>query len=361
MHCHPYIKWPRVAPSTTWSVPELAAAYKWPTTGAPQWPNPLNRPAIAIIELGGGWVLSDMEQYFAAIGQPMPTIVNVSVDGTENTHQSPQSDADYEVALDIQVAAAAYFAATGQAAHIRVYWSQDIAAAVHKAKGDGCSVCSISWGADEASWGSVAGLAMESAAAAATELGMTIFAAAGDNDSSDGGENAANVDCPGSCPHVVCCGGTSKTRTTETVWQDNPGETDGNGTGGGYSTLFGIQAWQKNAPIAPLTVPGDAHPGRGRLVPDVAANADPDTGYEIVVYGQQQIVGGTSAVAPLYAGLCAALGKKVGFITPTLWANPGAFADITVGSNGSYFALVGPDACSGLGAPRGAPILKALG
>src|SRR5277367_5576122 len=137
---------------------------------------------------------------------------------------------------------------------------------------------------------------------------MVVFAASGDNDSSDGGANSANVDLPASCPHVIGCGGTSKTATRETVWNNDPGKTNGEGTGGGYSTLFKpMPGWQIGAPNGP-----------GRMAPDVAANADPVTGYQVVVHGQQQTFGGTSAVAPLYSGLFAALGTKLGFITPKL-------------------------------------------
>ena len=85
---------------------------------------------------------------------------------------------------------------------------------------------------------------MESTAESATAGGMIVFAASGDNDSSDGGSTPANVDCPASCPHVVGCGGTNKTKTSETVWNDNPSETNGEGTGGGYSTIFPVQSFQ---------------------------------------------------------------------------------------------------------------------
>ena len=107
------------------------------------------------------------------------------------------------------------------------------------ATADGCDVCSISWGADEASWGAAAGDAMEQTAAAATAAGMAVFAASGDNDSSDGGPGRANVDLPASAPHVIGCGGTTKPHTgEETVWNNDPRRTTGEGTGGGYSTLF---------------------------------------------------------------------------------------------------------------------------
>ena len=336
------------APAATWSVPNLCAAYNWPTGLA-------GGGVIAIVELGGGWVQSDMDSFFSSIGQPTPSITDVSVDGTTNSpNQSVGSadDPDYEVGLDIQVSGAAYYAATGKAATIRMYWSQDIASAVQKATADGCDVCTISWGSDEANWGNTAAEQMESAAAAATAAGMAVFAASGDNDSSDGGPTPANVDCPSSCPHAVGCGGTTKTTTEEVVWNDNPGQTDGEGTGGGYSTIFPVQAFQIGAPPPPA----GSTAGKGRMVPDVSADADPNTGYEIVVHGSQTVVGGTSAVSPLYAGLFAAFGTKLGFVTPKLWLNQTAFNDIMVGGNGFYNAASGPDPCTGLGSPIGTRI-----
>ena len=354
--CHPYFKLRRLTPHfqigpqapAPWNVPSLCAAYKWPSGLA-------GGGVIAIVELGGGWVQSDIDQYFKSISQPVPKITDVSVDGTQNSpNQSTGSDSDpdYEVALDIEVAGAAYFAATGKAATIRMYWSQDIASAVAKAAQDGADVCSISWGADEAVWGTTAADQMESAATTATQEGMAVFAASGDNDSGDGGSTPANVDVPSSCPHVVGCGGTFKTKTDETVWNDNPGQTNGEGTGGGYSTVFPTQSFQINAPAPPTGTAG----GTGRMVPDVAADADPNSGYQIFVHGASEIVGGTSAVAPLFAGLFAAFGTKLGFVTPTLWQNQAAFNDITVGDNGFFKAALGPDPCSGIGSPKGASI-----
>jgi len=348
--CKPYFKLvkPDAVAAGPWSVPDLCTAYDWPT-------NLAGGGVIAIVELSGGWVESDMNAFFQSIGQSTPTITDVSVDGTENSpNQSTgsSSDPDYEVALDIEVAGAAYYAATGKAAEIRVYWSQSIDTAVQKAGEDGCDVCSISWGADEAIWGTSAVEEMESVAETATSGGMTVFAAAGDNDSSDGGSTPANVDAPASCPHVVACGGTDKTATSETVWNDNPGQTDGEGTGGGYSTVFPVQAFQIGAPPAPA----DTQSGTGRMVPDVSADADPVTGYTVYVHGATTVVGGTSAVAPLYAGLFASFGKKLGFATPKLWQNQSAFNDITQGGNGMYSAGPGPDPCSGIGTPIGTRI-----
>jgi kumamolisin len=294
---------------------------------------------IAIVELGGGWTKSDLTKFCDANVIAVPAMTDVSVDGTRNA-PGIDVDADGEVALDIQVAAAAYTVATGKPATIRVYWAKDIGPAVRAAVADGCDVCSISWGADEAEWGLAAAQDMEQAAAAAVAAGMVVFAAAGDNDSSDGGPNAANVDAPASCPHVIACGGTRKTATLETVWNNNPGQTSGEGTGGGFSSLFQPVPWQIGAPNGP-----------GRMVPDVAANADPQTGYNIVLNDTVSPTGGTSAVAPLYAGLFAAFGTKLGWMAPILWRLPLCFNDVTMGDNGAFRAARGPDACTGLGSP----------
>lgn len=311
--------------NSPWTVPALCKAYDWPAGLA-------GGGIIAIVELGGGWNKTDMEAYFASIHQPMPSITDVSVDGTTNT---PGSDADYEVALDIQVSAAAYYVAAGVPATIRVYWASDIAPAIQAAVKDGCDVFSCSWGADEASWGPVAASALEQAAIDAGTAGMAIFAASGDSGSSDGGPGL-NVDLPAGCPHIVGCGGTTKTAAKETAWSMG---------GGGYSSLFPAQSWQIGVTNAP-----------GRMVPDVSADADPNTGLAIVVNGTSVVVGGTSAVAPLYAGLFAALGRKLGWVTPNLFANADDFSDITVGSNGAYKAGPGPDPCTGIGAPDGSKI-----
>ncbi len=344
----PYIQQPAdVATARPWSIADLCAAYDWPK-------NCPGGGVIAILEFGGGWVQSDISAFFTNANLPAPNITDVVLSGTGN---SPNGDADGEVALDIQIAAAAYTLATGRPAEIRVYWSDpsnfgSMATAITAAAADGCDVCSISWGSDEANWQAISEQSgtdyitrLNAAAQAATNNGMIVFAASGDNDSSDGGPDPANVDLPSSSPFVIGCGGTRKTTSDETVWNDDPGNTNGHGTGGGFSRLFPMPSWQANAPHGP-----------GRMVPDVAGDADPQTGYEITVHGETAVVGGTSAVSPLYAGLFAAFGRKLGFVTPKLWANQTAFHDITEGDNGYYRAAPGPDPCSGLGSPIGTRI-----
>jgi kumamolisin len=331
------------AEATPWAVPDLCRAYDWPT-------NLAGNGVIAIIQPGGGWVQSDMNSYFQSIGQPLPQITDILVDGTQNNPNQhlnhPQADPDHEVALDIQVAAASYFIATGKPAFIRVYWTQSLGGGISAAANDGCDVCSISWGADESILGEDLILQIEDAATDAANMGMVVFAASGDNDSSDGGSTPTNVDVPSSCPHVIGCGGTNKTATGETVWNDDPGNANGHGTGGGFSKIFKPQTFQAGAPN-----------GAGRMVPDVAANA----GCLSWVHGSQRIgTGGTSSVAPLYAGLFAAFGKKLGFVTPRLWANQLCFNDIREGDNGYYRAWSGPDACTGLGSPIGTKLAALL-
>ena len=348
LRVRPYLKrvhlQPRTGPGATpWSVPNLCASYGWPTGLA-------GGGVIGIVQPAGGWVQADMDSYFQSIGQRVPQISDISVDGTVNSPNQhldhPDSDPDHEVALDIQVAGASYCFATGKPAEIRVFWSQSLGAGISAAANAGCDVCSISWGADEAVLGSDLCEQIEDAAADATGRGMVIFAASGDNDSSDGGPTPNNVDAPASCPHVIGCGGTNKTANGETVWNDDPGNANGRGTGGGYSQVFPVQSWQAGAPNGP-----------GRMVPDVAANA----GCISWVRGQQLIgSGGTSAVAPLYAGLFAAFGTKLGFVTPKLWANQLCFNDILTGDNGYYRAWSGPDACTGLGSPIGSKLAALL-
>jgi kumamolisin len=235
-------------------------------------------------------------------------------------------------------------------------------------------VVSISWGQSEDQWSAQSRTAMDSALADAAALGVTICVAAGDNGSGDGAtDGSAHCDFPASSPHALACGGTrlegnpaSQTVTTEVVWNDAEFGGGGNGaTGGGISDVFPLPSWQANA-----GVPAPAGGSGGRGVPDVAGNADPVTGYSIVSGGQQTVVGGTSAVAPLYAGLIARLaqgtGEKFGLLQPLIYAGvqPGAdvpgFNDITQGNNGAYSAGPGWDPCTGLGSPNGQALLDQL-
>ena len=128
------------------------------------------------------------------------------------------------------------------------------------------------------------------------------------------------------------------------------------------SATFALPSWQKGLSVA---AGGGAVSALGRRgVPDVSADADPATGYVVHVGGTDTVVGGTSAVAPLWAGLIARInatrGKPVGFVNALLYAQPGAFNDITSGNNGDYSAAPGWDACTGLGTPVGTKVAAVL-
>ncbi len=345
------------AAKATFTPPQLAQLYNFPTQGTGQ------GQTIAIIELGGGYRTSDLKTYFKELAIPLPRVSAVSIDGGQNKPTVANSD-DGEVMLDIEVAGA-----VAPGANIVVYFAPNtdqgfldaITTAVHDTVNKP-SVISISWGSAEARWTSQALTAFDQAFADAGHLGITVCAAAGDNGSADSVEDgAAHVDFPASSPHVLGCGGTALQATggkitSEVVWNEG-----GGATGGGVSTVFPLPAWQSAAGISEA----------GRGVPDVAGDADPATGYLVRVDGQEFPIGGTSAVAPLWAGLIALineqLGNSAGFLNPLLYSQPeeGAFHDITEGDNdvsglGLYSAGPGWDPCTGWGSPDGAQLLAAL-
>jgi kumamolisin len=146
---------------------------------------------------------------------------------------------------------------------------------------------------------------------------------------------------------------------SEVVWNELAAQEGA--TGGGVSTVFALPAWQANAGVPKATT---ATGGRG--VPDVCGDADPVSGYSIRVDGQTLVIGGTSAVAPLWAGLIALANAQnkttAGFINPTLYtaAAKKAFHDITSGNNGGFTAGPGWDACTGQGSPIGTAIVSLL-
>jgi kumamolisin len=343
----------------SYTPPQIAQLYQFPAdvNGTGQ--------TIGILELGGGYQPDDLQNYFSSIGVNQPTVIPVLVDNAANTPTNANS-ADGEVMLDIEVAGA-----VAPGAQIVVYFApnttngfQDaLTTAIHDATYKP-SVISISWGGPESGWTGQAMTAFDTAAQDAALLGVSICAAAGDNGSSDGADDGQDhVDFPASSPHIMACGGTSLQSangsiSSETVWNDGA---QGGATGGGFSVQFPLPAWQASAGVTPPS-------GGGRGVPDVAGDADPQTGYQVLVDGQSMVIGGTSAVAPLWSGLIALLnqklGKPLGFLQPALYALPAstqAFDDITQGSNGTFSAGPGWDACTGLGSPSGENLLTALG
>jgi kumamolisin len=350
------------AAGISYSALEVAQAYNFPaqTDGTGQ--------CVAILELGGGYKPADLTQYFSGLKISPPKITTIPVDGGANSPTGDPDGPDGEVELDIEVVGA-----VAPAAQLAVYFTTNtdkgfldaLTTAVHDAT-NRPSIISISWGGPESSWTQQAMNSFSSACQDAATMGVTVLAASGDNGSTDGSaNNQPTVDFPASSPYVLGCGGTrlslSGTKiTSEVAWNELA---SGEGaTGGGVSGFFAIPTYQQQAGV-PKSPSGFV----GRGVPDVSGDADPATGYNVIVDGSATVIGGTSAVAPLWAGLLArinqSLGKNVGYINPMLYAakSEATFHDITSGSNGTYTAGIGWDACTGNGTPDGTALLQSLG
>jgi len=342
----------------SYTPPRLARLYDFPTGGTG------HGQCIALLEFGGGYREADVKAYFAHLGiHPAPQLSTVLVDHGRNNPSDPNHKK--EVMLDIAVAGA-----IAPGARIVVYfappsmrgWIEAITRAIHD-RDHRPSVISISWGAPETQWPKDARDHIDAAFHEAAAMGITVCCASGDTGSGGGlNDRRAHVYFPASSPFVLACGGTRLETsgdeiTSEVVWTGDPGEA----SSGGVSEVYKLPFWQKEAKV-PLSVNPSEHKGRG--VPDVAANA---SHYRLLIDGQHTHGGGTSAAAPLWAGLIArineSLDKPVGYLNPLIYAlpaNSGIFRDITKGSNGAYRAGRGWDACTGLGSPHGSKLLEAL-
>lgn len=355
------------ATAVSYTPVQVAQLYDFPADAS----NDGSGECIALIELGGGYKHKDLHTYFKQLNIPMPRVSSVSVDRGHNHPAGTVNSADGEVDLDIEVAGA-----IAPGAHIAVYFAPNtdrgfldaVTKAVHDTTHNP-SVISISWGSAEANWTAQAMQAMDQAFQSAAALGVSVCVAAGDNGSADSvTDGLAHVDFPASSPFALGCGGTrleaaNNQPTSETVWN----ESANSATGGGISDVFDLPAWQANAKVPPSV---NANHRVGRGVPDVTGNADPQTGYKVYVDGKSAVFGGTSAVAPLWAGLIALInqqrGLSVGYLNPILYQNytqlvqANALRDVTTGNNGAYSAGPGWDACSGVGSPDGTKLRDAL-
>jgi kumamolisin len=298
-----------------------------------------------IIELGGCYNTAQVAAYFSSFGKdgyPIPVFTDVLVGQGVNGDGTDPDGADGEVQLDMLIAAA-----VAPGAAYRVYFAdqsnESFLAALTQALAE-CDGVSLSWGGSENTWDAPTMQAFEAVIKAAKAKGKPLFVAAGDNGSGDASNDGSQVDFPASSPSSIGCGGTRLTlssnghRAAEVTWDDNA-KTDA--TGGGVSQQF-----------------------PGRQVPDIAGNADPDSGYEVVIDGRPQVIGGTSAVAPLMLAGHALLWEAckgaefdyLGLLTGT----PNSFFDVTIGDNGAYRAGPGRDDVTGLGVPNLGPPLTAL-
>jgi kumamolisin len=355
-------------PRIVYTPPELGRLYDFPatTTGSGQ--------TLAIITITGGYRQQDLDAYFAQLGLAVPAIRTVRIRGTDNNPgplDEPPSPADIEAALDVEIAGSLV-----PAAQLVNYFTPNTDAGILEALQAAVyanptpTAISLSWGSDEQSYSAQFISALEDLFMDAAALGIAVCVASGDagsgNAENDGG---SHVNYPASSPHVLAVGGTTliadpmtNTIHSETVW--NTGSQQA--TGGGVSNIFELPAWQAQARVP--TRYGTSQDGRG--VPDVAANADAMTGYQVLLQGKMAVVGGTSAATPLWAALACrlaeALQRPLGLLSPAIYAGlvPGkvtaGFRDIQVGDNGAYSAVAGWDPDTGLGSPDGTALLTRL-
>ncbi|KIJ95915.1 hypothetical protein K443DRAFT_108074 [Laccaria amethystina LaAM-08-1] len=354
--------------TTSLTVPQVTSLYDFPDQSA-------SGQTIAIFSLSG-YKTEDITTYFNDLGLDVPTVKDIDIDGATNTVTSKTTP---ETTMDICVSASA-----APGASVAVYFTQDtekgwvdlIGRAVHPNCDDPvCSVLSSSYyeynGDDKASSDFIH--AVSSAFRDAALQGVTVCIASGDRGSySKIKDGKAHVQYPASDPWVLTVGGTTIGNVNgssydEYVWNDDRGA-----TGGGVSAYFPLPSYQSSATV-PVSV-NDQSKGRG--VPDVAANSSPHSGYVIPFNGGSRTGAGTSAAAPLWAGLIArinaAMGENIGYINPALYAlGSSVFNDID-GSEGpknnkvegesapGYPAHSGWDACTGWGSPKGSALLDGL-
>jgi len=347
---------------------DLALAYKFPRAAGGDLVQGANT-CVGIVELGGGWTTQNLTSTFGRIGQPNPTVVDVSVDGGVNDPTDINSSG--EVMLDIYCVGAVAPAAT-----IAMYFAPnsfqgfiDCITAATNDMVNNPSVLSISWGTTDSNWFGN-NTQFDTALQAAIVRGITTFVATGDfGVRAINGAPTYTLQYPGSSPYVIGAGGTvvtinnDYTIASEVAWGTAGGSYAG---GGGVSTIYSVPTWQTGLTSKTYPTPSSPVTLTGRSIPDVSAMA---TGYTFY-YGITNASGtflGTSAVAPLLGGMMARLNSmtssRIGFVNPTWYtASATAFNDITVGDNHGgntvgYVATAGWDACTGIGSPIGTSIL----
>jgi kumamolisin len=317
--------------------------------------------SVGVIALGGGYLDSDMRHFFESQHLPVPRVRAIPVCGAQNAPYGDSKEFDGEVTGDIQT-----LGAIAPRTRIAVYFAPNtsrgfleaVCSAVHDAK-ENISVLSISWGQAEVHWRRRTVEHFNRMLLEAAALGITVCCASGDHGSfADTRDRKPHVCFPGSSPWALACGGTTLVASkgkivSEKVWHNATGA-----SGGGVSVIFPRPDWQKHS-----RVPKNASGRRGRGVPDVASHADPLHGYRFYCLGKWRVGAGTSASAPVWAGLFARLNQgrrhPIGLVTPHLYKHfpalvrRGAMAPVTKGSNGLFRARKGWRCCTGLGSPRG--------
>ena len=368
---------------------EVMKAYNFPTdvNGEGQ--------RIALIELGGGFHQTDITEYFRTNQIPTPKINVIEIDGQRNNPASANSINKVlelmgisddrkkaistmdpselahamwtiESTLDIQLAGA--FA---NASEIHVYFAPNNAQGKYHALTSALTntkhqptIISCSWGAVEEDLPLDVVHILNQVLQDAALRGITVCFSTGDKGDDPGRNGKPRAHFPATSPYVLSCGGTHwitrPRKINEVVWNEALPKYVVQ-SGGGVSTVFKEPDWQATAKVKLKTEK------RGRGVPDVSAKADIESGYSMRIAGQDITMGGTSAAAPMWAGLIARmnqkLGCRIGYLTPLLYQKnfSESFTDITKGRNGTHFkAGPGWDPCTGWGTPNGKKLFAAL-
>ena len=341
-----------VGQARPWLANQIAGFYGFPAQSAAG-------QTVAILEFGGGYLPSDMAAACHEMGVPLPQIVPLSVNGAQQDYAGG-AGASGEVALDMQVVAGA-----APGVKLAVYFAPNAGRSFVDATLDALhdqqnapSVISISWGGAEEGWSSSAMQMMNRTLADAARLGVSVFVSSGDLLAPDGvSDGMAHVNFPASSPYATGCGGTlldiaDNAVGSETVWNEGR-----SGTGGGVSRVWPVPDYQAGANVPVNIDTGQA----GRGVPDIAADADPSSGFWVFLNGHASPVGGTSAVAPLWAGFTALVNgaraekqkKPIGFLNPVLYQSPSLLTPVTEGNNKPAGTDIGYDATSGYSAATG--------
>ena len=187
-----------------------------------------------------------------------------------------------------------------------------------------------------------------------TSLGASVFVSTGDSGSDECGTGGNTPSFYSTSPHVAAAGGTTlklsgTKESSETGWADS---------GGGLSTYFAKPSYQSKLSYS------------SRAVPDLSADANPNTGVLVIVNGQQNQYGGTSVSSPVLAGLIGLVNSKriasgkstIGLLDTYIYPllSTTSFRDIKSGNNGGYSAKAGYDLVTGIGAPIMSVLLPKL-
>lgn len=346
------------------SAADVRRAYEFP----PEWTG--KGETIGFVQLDG-YDDADLDAYAQANGirrVPTQRVLIGSATGR------PTSDGQIETTMDLQLANAM----APDADKFVVYTAKNSASGWHdmlneianprRYKGPPVKYISCSWGTPEDQM-TPAGVAAESLIfKQLAAQGILFVAASGDSGSKADGHHIGTDD-PASQPWVLAAGGTTLTLDDKRL---RKGETAWSGSGGGVSCYWPNPWWQTVKVAQPAI-------DEARNVPDIALHADangPSGSYAVIVGGKTLFVGGTSAAAPIWAGIAANLGQarkakglpSLGALGPHIHrlgpqpAGDKAFFHIDQGSNGDYSAspLTDYDDVCGWGSARGAEFIKAL-